>query len=310
MKILLLSTSIFLLGCVSSHHAIAQESAKAESTKPQDSEVAAIRQGSKLFADAFNKHDAKAVAGFWTEDGEYVDETRNGSTLTGRETIEKAYVGFFKANPDAKISIAINSVKMLSNDAAIEDGRTLVEPVAPGTTGMARYTAFHVKVAGKWKMASVRDREIQAPAAYHSLKDLDWLVGSWEAEENGVKLESTCRWIANKTFLERRHSATHLDGSKSEGVQIIGWNPDAGHVQSWEFSSDGGSASGRWLPTDGGWTGAMQGVAGDGSVTSAVNYYIRIDDNAFTWRSTDRTRGGLSLPEADEVVIRRSVPVE
>lgn len=271
-------------------------------------ELDAIRKESEAFVIAFNNRDAKAVAALWTEDAEYVDE--KGNTLSGRENIEKGYADLFEANPKAKISITIDSLRMLSDASAVEDGRAKVEPVAPGTTGVTQYTAFHVKVNGKWKMAAVRDTVVQAPVAYHSLTDLDWLIGSWVAEENGAKLKSTCRWIANNTFVERRYSATHLDGSKSEGLQIIGWNPYAGHIQSWDFSSDGGNAAGVWLPTEGGWRGELQGVAGDGSVTSAINYLIRLDDDAYVWRSTDRTRAGIALPEADEVVIRRALPVE
>lgn len=280
---------------------------KAESAKSSDAnpELDAIRKESEAFVSAFNQQDAKSVAALWTEDGEYVDES--GNTLSGRESIEKGYADFFEENPKAKISITIASLRMLSDGSAVEDGHARV---APGSTGVTQYTAFHVKVNGKWKMATVRDTEIPAPVAYHALKDLDWLIGSWEAEENGAKLKSSCRWIANHTFLERRYSATHLDGSKSEGLQILGWNPYAGHIQSWDFSSDGGNAAGVWLPTEGGWRGEMQGVAGDGSVTSAVNYLIRLDDNAYVWRSTDRRRAGLVLPEADEVVIRRVLPVE
>lgn len=308
MRIVLLSIAVCLVGSACSNISSAQDSATAGLSKQLASEIAAIRQESKAFITAFNEHDAKAVAALWTEDGEYIDES--GNTLSGQAEIEKAYTEFFEASPKAKMNIVIDSLRILSEGSAIEDGRAMVEPVAPGTTGVTQYTVFHVKVAGKWKMASVRDTVVKASSAYHALKDFDWFIGSWVAEENGVKLESNCRWIANKTFIERRHSATHHDGSKSEGLQIIGWNPYAGHIQSWDFSSDGGNAAGVWLPTKGGWTGEMQGVAGDGSVTSAVNYLIRLDDNAYVWRSTDRTRGGQSLPEADEVVIRRSVPVE
>ena len=185
----------------------------------------------------------KTIENLWTETGEYTDET--GNTLSGREEIQKAYAEFFELNPKVKISVTIDSLRMLSDDSAIEERHTMAAPVAAGTTGASRYTAFHVKVDGKWKMAAVSNTEIQAPVAYHNLSDLDWLIGTWIAEEHGVKLESSCRWIANNTFVERRYKATHLDGSSSEGLQIIGWNPYAEHIQSWDFSSDGGNAAGQ-----------------------------------------------------------------
>lgn len=281
-----------------------------EATKSIDEKpnLVAIRKGSDSFTEAFNKHDAKAIALMWTTDGEYSDEF--GNVFSGRENIQKTYSEFFESNPQAKISITIDSLRMLSDNSAIESGHTMVVPVMKGSSGASRYTAFHVKVDGKWKMAMVRDTQIHAPLSCYNLKDLDWLIGLWGAEENGVKLESNSNWIANNTFIERRYKASHLDGSVSEGLQIIGWNPYEGHIQSWDFSSEGGNAVGIWTPIENGWAAQIQGVAGDGSHTSAVNYLIRLDDNAYVWRSTNRTRAGFDLPEADEIVIRRTSSVK
>ena len=49
-------------------------------------------------------------------------------------------------------------------------------------------------------MASVRDTWIETPAAVSSAADLEWLVGTWVAEEHGVKTESVCRWVVDRTF--------------------------------------------------------------------------------------------------------------
>src|SRR5947209_15576383 len=45
------------------------------------------------FIKAFNKGDAKAVASFWTEDGDYVDQL--GHQYKGREALEKLYAKVF-----------------------------------------------------------------------------------------------------------------------------------------------------------------------------------------------------------------------
>ena len=47
------------------------------------------------------------------------------------------------------------------------------------------------------------------------------------------------------------------------------------------------------------------GYAPDGRKTSAVNIMTRVDDNSFTWRSTQRAVGGDILPDVDEVLIVR-----
>ena len=128
------------------------------------------------------------------------------------------------------------------------------------------------------------------------------------AETHGAKIESVCRWVANKSFVERRYTTTLVDGTKMSGVQLIGWNPNGGHVQSWDFSPDGGHAVGTWVPNDGGWSAQMRGVTGDGTLTTAINQLRRLDDNAYVWQSIQRTAGGMVIPDTDEVVLKR-IPV-
>ena len=270
---------------------------------PSEADLKLIRAGSEVFVAAFNKHDAKAVAALWTEDGEYIDDT--GHTIAGREAIEKDYAEFFAANPNIEIQIVIDSLRVISGDIAIEDGRAIVDPPPPGAPGVSKYTTVHTKVDGKWLMASVRDTWIEAQVTRQSVADLGWLIGTWAAEEHGVRNESVCRWVANEQFVERSYTTTSVDGTKSSGVQVIGWNPLEGRLQSWSFSPDGGHDFGVWLPIYGGWRSEMRGVTGAGIPTSSVNLMKRLDDNAYVWQSVERSVGGMSLPDTDEVVIKR-----
>src|SRR5437660_6228819 len=64
-------------------------------------EAVAIHKNAEAFVAAFNKNDAKAVAAFWTQDGDFVDQT--GRHLRGRKAIEKAFRGFFAENKGAKV---------------------------------------------------------------------------------------------------------------------------------------------------------------------------------------------------------------
>ncbi len=209
----------------------------------------AIRAEGTAFAAAFNKKDAKAVAAFWTKDGEYIDES--GKVFEGRETIESLYSELF-ANSDSKIQLFTDSVRLLNDSAVLEDGRAIVEPVAGGTASVVSYTAVHVKTEGRWLMASVRELAGNDSSASTDLADLEWLIGDWTAEENGVRTDSKCRWIVNKNFVERSYTTNLLDGTTTTGLQIIGWNPQTNHMQSWNFTADGGHATGIWSATEGG----------------------------------------------------------
>jgi uncharacterized protein (TIGR02246 family) len=263
----------------------------------------AIRKSSRDFVVAFDKGDAKAVAALWTETGDYTDES--GKTFSGRAAIEKEYAAFFATNPGVKLKLTIDSVKLVSGDTAIEDGRAALDPAPAGPPATSKYLAIHVRVDGKWLMSTVRDTRLETPSGYRHVEDLEWLIGKWIAEEHGAKSESVCQWVANKSFVERKFQTTRPDGTTTSGVQLIGWNADAGQIQSWTFSSDGGHAVGVWSPRGGGWSAETRGVTGDGVRTTAVNLLTKLDDGAYSWQSVQRTAGGQPLADTEEVVLKR-----
>ena len=227
-------------------------SPSAKQADPKSPDLATLRASATAFREAFNRADAKAVAALWTKDGQYVDEL--GQRYEGRAAIEKEYADFFAAHPGTKIQIAITSLRLLSADAAMEEGRTSIEPAPEGSPAASEYTAVHIKTDGKWLMSSVHDRRAEIASHFSKLEDLDWLVGSWSAEEHGAKMEAVCQWVANKSFMQRTYSVKQNNELVSSGIQIIGWNPQTECVQSWTFTSDGGHALGIWSPHETGWT--------------------------------------------------------
>lgn len=282
---------------------VAQDSA---ADAKQTDDLRALRQTAAAFTAAFNKADAKAVAALWTADGELIDDT--GRRLTGRSEIEKAYAELFANSAGAKIQIIVDSLRLLSPDAAIEDGRAILEPAPAGPPSITKYTVVHVKHDGQWLMSTARETRVETPSGYSKVADLEWLIGTWTAEEHGSKTESVCRWVANKSFVERTFTTTHADHSTASGVQLIGFNPELDHIQSWAFTSDGGHAVGVWTPRDNGWAAEMRGVTGDGTITTAVNHLTKLDDNAYVWQSVQRTLGGNPVADTGQVVLKRSSP--
>jgi uncharacterized protein (TIGR02246 family) len=269
---------------------------------PND-EVAAIRAASQDFIAAFERGDAKATAALWTEDGELVDGS--GRVFTGRPAIEEEYARFYAANPGVKLRITVDAVRLLGNDAAIEDGRAVLEPAPAGVPTTGKYTAVHVKRDGKWLMTTVRESHEEVPSTYRNLQDFEWLVGEWAGEEHGATTKSVCRWLPGKSFLERRYSVADVGGRQSSGLQLIGWDSQKGRVVSWNFTSDGGHAVGVWAPRPNGWAIETVGYHLDGTETRAVNLLTRLDNNAYAWQSIHRSVNGASRPDTDEIVIKR-----
>lgn len=311
-QLIFFCTALFLANAISG----STQSQTQSSTTPVN--AAAIGSGSKLGSDpitiaiqkevaasviAFNKRDAKASAAFWTKDGEYVDES--GQAVVGRVALEAYFNEIFTARPESKLQLVTDSIRLVSDNVAIEDGQSIVEPSPNTPAEVSKYTAVHVKVDGKWLLASVRDAGVDASSPSDDLADLNWLIGEWTAEENGARTESKCRWIVNNKFVERSYSTTALDGTVTSGLQIIGWNSQANHIQSWNFTPDGGHAIGVWSATEGGWLAKVTGTTGTNVSTTAVNVLRRLDDNAYAWQSMDRTIGELRLPDTEEVIIRR-----
>lgn len=268
-------------------------------------DLAAIRHGSVEFIEAFNRGDAKAIAEMWTPEGEYVDHLGRG--YFGRDEIEKAYAALFADNPNGKLRLTIDSLRLISKDVAVEDGRAALESSTAAPPTQSRYSAVHVRNDGKWLLASVRDADSNTAVVKDDLADFQWLIGTWIAEEHGVKTESTCRWICNQSFVERKYRAIGVDGGETTGVQVIGWNAQDSHVQSWNFAPDGGTATGIWMPIEGGWQATVNGVTSEGLPTLAVNVLQRLDDDAYVWQSTQRLHGETPLPDTEEVIFRRQI---
>jgi uncharacterized protein (TIGR02246 family) len=268
-----------------------------------DSEAAtAIRQSADAFVEAFNRGDASAIAALWTPDGEYIDEA--GRVFTGRKAIAAEYAGFFAEHPGATMQVKIASLRSPSPAIVIEQGRATLDPEPSGAGGV-NYTAIHVNFDGQWLMASVRDTRVETPSSNVALTSLEWLVGSWSAEGPAATAESTCRWIANKSFLQRSFRVRAGDDISTSGEQIIGWNPLVGALQSWTFTADGGVAVGAWTQTDAGWVVESVGATADGTPTYSVTKLTPLDADAFAWQAVARSAGDATLPDTEEVIMKR-----
>ncbi len=265
----------------------------------------AIRSSEQAFVAAFNRGDAKAVAALWTESGSLADE--QGQVYKGRKAIEDEYAAFFKANAGARIEVAIQSIETPTADTAIEDGVGRVISKEGAAPVASRYSAVHVLADGKWLMASVRETAVELPSAYPQLRELQWLVGSWDAKNEATTLHTTAHWIADRSFLERSYTVRENGVTSSSGTQIIGWDAQAGKIRSWSFDSTGGHGTGLWTATVQGWSIESHGMLVDGTPTSSRDLVIRIPDenDVFGWRSTDRKVGDTDLPDTGEVSLER-----
>jgi uncharacterized protein (TIGR02246 family) len=282
----------------------AARSAMAEDVLDKAKEEAALLKNAAAFVEAFHKGDAKAVAAFWTADGDYTDES--GKLSKGREAIEKLFSGFFAENKGLKLRIDIESLKFVTADVAIEDGMTSVITPDGGPPSRTRYTIVHVKKEGKWQLSSVRDAPYAAPTNHEQLNGLEWLIGDWAADsDKGEVARVAFAWTESQNFIVSSFTTTFKNISIGGGTQWIGWDPLTKRARSWTFETNGGFGEGTWTQDGDKWVSKSTGVLHDGKKLTATNILTRIDAETMSWQATDRTEDGKALPDIKPIKMKR-----
>ena len=295
------SITLFAILTSTSYHL---SSLPASAANQQTAEKEAIFNNAKAFVDAFEKGDAKAVAAFWAEDGDYVDLT--GRRLQGRPSIENAFKDFFTENKGLKLRIDVNSVRFVTPDTAIEDGTTSLIPSDGTPPNQARYTNVHVKKDGQWVLQSVREAPYTPPGNYEHLRGLEWAVGEWVDEGDGPEIDHvTFEWSPDGNFLISTQDVTVKDTLVSRATEWIGWDPATSQVRSWSFVADGSVGENTWSNEGDQWIIKTNAILPNGKKLAATNSITRNGPDAITWQSKDRTLDGKALPEVQEIKMKR-----
>jgi uncharacterized protein (TIGR02246 family) len=266
--------------------------------KENAADLAAIKTATQSFIKAFKAGDAKALAAHWTENGEYLAD--DGTMFRGRVAIEKAYLDLFgKDKTPSEAEVEVTSIRFPSRDTAIEEGyfkvRTGKEPATAN-----RYTVLHVREGGKWLMAVVREW----PGEGVSLRDLEWLIGTWEARRDDTEIRTTYEWWGDKAFLRVDITLKQKDGT-TNGFQMIGKDASTGQLRSWTFDPEGSFGEATWTRDGKKWIQDSAGVLADGKVMAATNILTRIDNDSFTFQSVERTVDGEAVHDIPPVRVSR-----
>jgi uncharacterized protein (TIGR02246 family) len=266
--------------------------------RKRNADEEAIRKLSAEFTRALVKGDAKAVAGMWTEGGEYVAD--DGTTVRGRPALEAAYATFFAEALPVKAEATIDSIRFVSRDSAIEEGVAKVRKGKGEGPVANRYSILYVREDGRWHIALLREW----PHEGVTLRDLDWLIGTWVAKTEDGEVRTAYGWDENKAFLRARITIKGKDHTVA-ATQTIGKDPRTGGLRSWLFGSDGGFGEASWSPDGKRWVLGATGVTADGGEMTATNILTPLDPDSFTWQSIDRTLNGEALPNIPPIKVTR-----
>ena len=87
----------------------------------QSANEAAIRKMVASYVQAFNRHDAKAMADHWSPDAVYLNRT-TGEEVVGRAAIAEQFAALFKEQPELKLEVNVESIQFISPNVAVEHG--------------------------------------------------------------------------------------------------------------------------------------------------------------------------------------------
>lgn len=310
---LLFAMALCLMSLPSSH---AQEPASKQQqptpltapgeTPPNPNETAQkeLEQALTEYSEIFNKHDAKALAECWSSQCVYID-SENGDQVEGRAAIEADFAGFFKEQPHARLINKAERVRFIRPDVVSVEGIATVFTDDDDPTE-TKYSAVIVKQDGRWLLDTVHESDVPTPATpYDALKDLEWMVGHWVDDSEGVQVDTVVRWSSHRAFLIRAFKVQRDDEDALEGTQIIGWDPSSKRVRSWSFYSDGSFGLGSWLKDGEEWAEKVNQTLADGRQATATYLIKQIDDITGSVQRVGYEIDGEPQPTAEPVQIRR-----
>jgi uncharacterized protein (TIGR02246 family) len=262
----------------------------------------AIRKNQEAYVKAFNAGDARALAAFWSLDGEFVDAS--GRIYRGRAAIEKEFTTWFSKEKGKKLDVRSDSLRFLGPGIALESGVTrLTDP--DGKRSSSNFSIVHTRREGRWFLASVREIPFASTSQEEHLRDFEWLVGSWTARNGGRSVELNCEWTAKRAFLVRRYTLKEPGEETRTGLQVIGWDPLLRGVRSWTFDSAGGFGSETWVRDGKRWVIEARGVTAEGAEFGSVNILTPLDHDNFTWQSVQRSTNETPLPDTAVIKVTR-----
>ena len=263
----------------------------------------AVSARAASYVDAFNRRDLDACVEHWSKNAEYVMPD-SVERVQGRAAIRKALAKLIETDEPFRMSLSGQRFRAPTPDTVLEEGTaTLISPSHGVET--ARYLVVHVRQGRQWYRDSVRETTVAPSAARTSLGELQWLLGDWKHEDNGVSTHIHGEWIHGKKFISRRFRVRSKQGRELEGTQIIGREPSSGAIRSWGFDSEGGLEQAVWHRDGNRWLVKVKAVLPNGSVGSEQRLLSFGGGGKMTSEVIEQQVDGQLLPASERVTLIR-----
>lgn len=302
MKLLFRATLILaFLGSCMVHCGFAQE----DVDRQPDEDLMAIKAAIQSYANAFNARDPQKLAEHWAPEGVYISRS-SGDQVTGRAAMLKEFEAIFAQESVPQLDVVTESIEFISPNVALERGAATVKH-ADDSVSLSNYRIVYVKQGGKWLIDRVTEEETEIQLSnYEKLKELEWIIGTWVDESEGLSIKIECDWTKNQNYISRKYSVTREGEVESSGLQIIGWDPKANQIRSWLFDSNGGFVGGTWSRREDQWIVQSVATLPDGRSGSYTSIFRPLEEGRYAWRKINRVVDGEILPNVDQMIVTRN----
>ena len=274
-----------------------------DSPRHRASDVSKIEAAIESYVAAFNAKDVDTLLSHWSSDGVYVSRS-SGDRLTGTEALKEEFSAIMSSDDAPKLEVETESIEFVSPNVALERGSAVV--TRNDSREATTYRVVYVELDGKWLIDRITEDVIEVVTShYEQLQGLDFLVGQWISQGDGMIVELDSQWTTNQNYLSRKYRVL-IDGEvQSSGLEIIGWDAKHEQIRSWLFDSDGGFVRGEWNERDGEWVVQSVATLSDGASGSSTNVLTPLDQDSYMWRKINRVVDGQLLPNTEEVTLVR-----
>lgn len=297
LRIDVLVFSLLVLGMVQAQEKTAPPAK--EQAAPQDrmEDRDAIRASVKSLVDAFERRDAAKVVSLLTEGAEL--DALDSPPIHGRKSILESLQKHFEKKQKQNMVLEAESLRFISRDTATEEGivKTSQNNQAWATH---RYTLMHVREDGKWLIASIREQ----PSDDAPLRDLEWLIGSWQAQRDDLAINANYDWVGNKAFIRGNITTRQKDRAIS-AMQVIGLDPKSGTLRIWIFEANGIYAEGACQRDENSWVFHTSGEAPDGTSVASKNILYYVNADTLTWQPVELRRGQEQIADLPPIKVTR-----
>jgi len=296
-----IGTAACLVPMTASEQPRGAEAKPATPSQPADERAAdrtAVLAAIESMTKDFSKGDAKTLVAHWTDEGEYIDG--EGEVIRGRAALEKAYGEFLSKNKDHRVAFEPGEVRFPSRDTAIAEGHMKLRRGKSAELTVAKANILLAREDGQWRVVVLKEFDGDG----RSVRDLEFLVGTWSAKGDQGEVRTTYEWAGHKTFLRCRFSI-NMDGKNYTGTQMIGKDPETDNLKVWTFEDDGGVGESVMRREGKRWVQEARAALQNGSILTATNILTPVDADTFSWHSVSRELDDSALPDLPPVKVTR-----